>query len=278
MKLLKITLLNRYILGALALVIAWQGYVFLRRDPVVWTHSERDAAVAAAERLAAELEARVPRRARIGVVHFVGDPHDLVTETVKAELARRDGWSVEEGSVIRKFLGDVSRTMLDATSVEELVNAGRRVELDVLVGGRVGEFRYNAADADGGGERCGVSLDVRVYELRAGRTLFNESVAAEVAVQAAGAPRPFRLRHLLIWLLIAALLPWLTAFATHSALERRSNVISAVLVTGYALTDVLLYHWLVGVYAGGGWRLVMWAGLAAGCWAYNWFICEKVAQ
>ena len=277
MKILRSIVGNKYLWVVLVLVIAWQGYVFLRRDPVVWSEVERQAAVAAADNFVDALEEHVPRKARFGVIHFVNDPHDLVTDTVKEQIAERDGWSVEKGSVIQKFLKDISRTMLDATSFEELIKAGKRVELDILAGGKVGDFVQVAASPDGKA-RCQMIIESRVYELRAGKTLFDIPVAGEVVIADVKVARGFSFWWLLAWLLVVMALPWITSFATHKALEEKSNFISSVLVTAYLVVDILLYTWLVAFFVSGIKGVLLWLVLIGGCGVYNWFACERIAE
>ena len=95
------------------------------------------------------------------MAHLVNDPGDALTAGLRAAIAEVPPWSVEENPVILKFLADVTHAMKQATSLDEILHAGRRVELDLLVVGRVLDVR----ESDGAGE---ARLEVDAYDLRRG--------------------------------------------------------------------------------------------------------------
>ena len=272
---------SRLVLWLALIFILWQAWVFWRPRPRSYSESER-AALREVYALFVEVLAGgmagsegADGPVRFGVAHFVGDPSDQVTKSVRSVLAVRDDWTVEESSVIQKFLGDVSKAVAKATSLDELVHAGRRVELDVIVAGRVVEIKEEAGVAR-------AELDLCAYDVRSGRWLHRDKLAASCRAAGKGATSrgmkrlawPFRL---LLWLLFAGLLPWVTPFATRWAIERKSNLASFALVTGYTAVDLLLAMALSGfsiVGTGHGFLLL---GAFLLCAGYNYWVCERMA-
>jgi predicted Ser/Thr protein kinase len=74
------------------------------------------------------------------------------------------------------------------------------------------------------------------------------------------------------WLLIVALLPWLTSGLIVRIREQRSNVASAGLLAGYTLTDVLLALPL-GLFS----SALLAALLLVACIGYNFWVCETIS-
>jgi hypothetical protein len=277
---IKIVLLVLKLLRGLAVLCAlyfiWQAVVFLRQRPEPYSEAESRAVAAACDEAARRIASAGPGALRIGVAHFVGDRRDAVTTAMRRALAARDGLNVVDGSPIRKFLADVAQALGEATSLDEALHAGDRVELDAVVAGRV-----RSVDEDG--LRGRAVLDVRAYDVRAGRWLLREEV---VGVWCPGPLTRLALRaqrlgwalRLALWLGFVAALPWLTAFGTRWAMARRSNAASFALLAALVLADlaagVTLFRFTAAGFA--AWALFFVA--AAACAGYNFWACERVAE
>ncbi len=90
----------------------------------------------------------------------------------------------------------------------------------------------------------------------------------------------------LLWLLLAAALPWSSYLFMRSLLGLQSRMhtssgaamVSVALVGGYCLLDVLIAGWLAGWRFSGAltWMVVILGFIAAG--TYNFVICESLAR
>ena len=260
--------------------LLWQAWVFMRPRP----RSYSDAELGAVENVYAELIQRVRgsvgintgRELRIGVAHILNDPSDILTDRLRMALGRQAGWSVEEGSIIQRFLLDVSQAVKDATSIDEVVNAGRRVELDVIVAGRALTINQQGRSAE-------ALMDLRAYDLRSGKWVTEENIHAtwspqskSTAMAAASGSLQNPLIRFSIWLAVVALLPWVTGFATLWALERNSNAHSFFLLSGYSAIGLGLGLFLVRF------QLQDWRGALGAiavllfCTCYNYWACERI--
>ncbi len=257
------------------LFVVWQFFIFFRERPRAFTYAETRAAQEAAQSIVKELQRKVEQPTRFGVAYFVGDRYNVVTDTLRTTLGAPATWTVEEGSIILRFLEDVSKAIARATSVEEVVQAGQKVELDVIVAGRV-------LDSETINETGRIEIETHIYDVRSGEWLVRSSFTGQWEpgrieragrqVQAVG---PFW--RFAMWLAFVLLLPWVTAFATHYALERRNNVAGFAVVTGYTVMDMAVALLLVGFTLAGGlpWFKFLVAFLFSG--GYNYWACERIA-
>ena len=86
------------------------------------------------------------------------------------------------------------------------------------------------------------------------------------------------IRLTLAWLAFAAILPWALFFVPPIVVKQESNLLSAAMVAGYLLIDVLVALWLAGWRVGStlGWVVLLAAFLAAGL--YNVIVSEFIAD
>jgi hypothetical protein len=258
------------------LFVCWQFYIFFRESPRSFTHAETRAAQRVAAMIVAELQHKVEGPTRFGVAHFSGDHYEVVTDSVRAGLSVQPAWSIEEGSIIVRFLEDIARAIGRATSVEEIIQAGQKVELDIIVAGRL--VRAETVNDTGI-----VEVETHIYDVRSGEWLVRSSFtgtwevgAAERATHRISEVRPFW--RFVGWLLFVLMLPWATAFATHYALERRSNIASFTVITGYTVVGMAVALLLIGFSLTGGlsWLSFLIAFLFTA--GYNYWACEKIAE
>lgn len=270
--------LFRWVLvGLLGVFLLWQVYVFLRPAPRLLDVAEERAAALAARTLAEDVESRLgDRRVRVGVVGLVGDAGGQATEALRRELRGRRAFEIEEASVPRAFVRDVVAALADASNLEEVLRAGEKVRLDLIVAGRV---RATGLLADGGGR---MEVDYYVYDVQAGDWLVRRSIAAEwrpdlIDRARLGLTAAPWWQRLLLWGLVVLVLPWLTPFFARWARARRSNGASTLVLGGYVLTALFLAAALNGfAMAGLGDALILLAALAlAG--AYSFWACERIA-
>ncbi len=262
--------------GALFIFLLWQFWVFLQPRPRLFSTLEANAVEKAVDVAVDQLAGRVAGPTRFGVAHILNDPRDQVTTSIRLSLAKVDGWQLTEGSVIHRFLSDVTEAIGQATSVEEIIRAGQKVDMDVVVAGRV-----LAVDATNGVGRA--VLQLYAYDTRSGEWLLREDFSAEwrpnfaqrTAIGMRGLTTKMRF---VLWLGVVVLLPWVTAFATQWALARKSNFSSLLVVSGYTLIGLLLALMLARPAAGE--TIPAWPMIGAFLFStiYNYWACERVAQ
>lgn len=267
----------RLALAALLILLAWHAWVFFRPRPAPLGTAELGAARNAARAAAQTIRETAPAGAmRIGVAHLANDPTDAVTELLKTELRRLPGTTVEDHSPIQRFLGDVSRAIREATSLDELLHAARRVDLDVVVGGRV--LQTEALDP-GQGKAL---LQVLAYDCRTGGWLTRDTFAGtwqpglgeRVSDRVLGMGR---IARLLFWVGVVVALPWATFWGTRWALERRSNLASFLVILAYTGAGLLLAVALSGFALKGGADWGRFFGAFLFCALYNYWACERIA-
>ncbi len=254
----------------------WQAIVFLRPRPRRPTPDELEAWRATATEAARRLAQHVPPGSRIGVAHLANDPRDEITAILKASLAATPGWHVEERSVFQRFLSDVSRALAAATSLDEVLHAGRRVDLDVVIAGR-------ALTPETTNGTLRTAMHLLAYDTHRGMFVFRDTIRMEwrpswiVRARRSVAAVPLRWR-VAIWLISSLVLPWVTSFATSWAIRWRANWVGFVLILAYTVIDLVLALALLGDSPfnwGGPWR---WLGLTVMCALYNFWSCERIAS
>jgi hypothetical protein len=265
----------RWVMAAVVLFLLWQAWVFERPRPRAYSVAEVRAIETAVRRSTDLLAEVTPGPTRFAVAHFRDDDRDLVTEGFRDALAGRDGWTVVQGSPVNAFLRDVGRAVSEATSLDEVVHAGRRVGIDVVVSGRL--LAVGSTNDTGT-----AAIRVGAYDTRPGAWILRDTVAAEwrpgVAQRVSMVfGRLGWFLRLVLWLAFTGLLPWVTPFVTRWALARKSNAASALAVGGYTMADmaVLVLFFGPSVSGGAGW-LAFFVALAA-CGAYNFIACERTA-
>ena len=266
----------RLFLWAVTLFLLSQVVVFVRGRPVEL--DERIVALAnqaATDAIATLPEYRAQPR-RIGVVHFVQDRTRQVTRAMAVQFAAPANWIVDDRSVIQRFLGDVGRSVAQASTPEEVAFAARDVELDWLVMGRIHEAISTEAEAR-------LDMSVWIYDLGQGEWVYRDRVAKVQRAERSPAVafRGFWGRawvRVLVWILLVALFPWLTAPLIFRVVDHKSNWLSAGLLGGYSGAGLLLMFALMRFDVSG--RIsAIWIALALLVTTiYNYWACEKIAE
>ena len=264
----------RIVMTVVCVFLIWQAIVFMRPRPRLFTVNEVKAVKAACEKVADLCAAKAAKPARIGVAHLANDPNALATSVLRDALSSRAGFQVQQGSPVQKFLKDVGRAVSEATSLDEVVNAGRRVELDVIVAGKV-----LAVDATNGAAQA--ALQVYAYDVRPGQWLVKDTVTAEYNPSLpertwdwCKGTKP--MTRVIGWLLIVVLMPWVTLFATRWALEKRDNTASFIIVSAYTVFAMALAVGLGGAPGGTAYWMKMLAAFVFAA-AYSFWACERIA-
>lgn len=268
--------LSRILLWLIFLFLGWQLWVFFRPGPRKYTPGEVKAVRSVCRHLRDHLDSQLEGTVRVGVAHLVNDPSDTATGILKQVLAEQNDWTVESGSVIQKFLGDVSQTLAGATSLDEIINAARRVELDVVVTGRIISVRES-------GGRASCESAFYVCDVRTGEWLINGPLRAEwspglVEKSTSLTHRTNPLTRILVWLGFVLILPWISAPVVRWVLEKKSNTASFLLLLTYSVLALILAFALTGFHvtgAGGCLMIVAAAVIAAG---YSWWVCEFIGD
>ena len=266
----------RWIMIIVLLFLAWQTFVFLRPRPRHYSAAEVNAITRACQTVADRLAQSNAAPTRFAVAHFGNDPGDHITETMRQALASHPEWTVAEGSPINQFLRDISHTLNEATSLDEILNAGRRVNLDVIVTGSLLALESTNDTAN-------VTLRLNVYDTRAGSWAMRDTITASWT------PTPlarvsFRLNSMswlgrfITWLIPALLLPWLTPWITRFAMEKRSNFASALLLGFYTVLGLMLgvgVHLFYNSVGNVVWSRFFIFFIVYGI--YVFWVCEKIA-
>lgn len=260
----------------------WQGWVFLRPSPREYSEAEnaaidklcRYACERIQQGLAVSSTNQEPRT--VGVAHFLGDPTDGFTEIMRDAVASTPGWRLEETSIIQRFLADVSGAVKDATSLDEIVHAGRRVRLDVVIAGRV--LQTNEEGEQSSAEAAFIAHDVRRGETVLDETLgatWRPSIGSKVR-EAVQDTNP--LVRILVWLATVLLLPIVTPFCTHWAVAKKSNWASFGVLALYTSTGLFLGLLLTGVRVEGSLRAALLCVAVLLLSVYNFWTCERIAR
>lgn len=257
----------RVVLGLLAAFVLWQMLVFFAPRPP----PPDPAMQKALEQLAREAVDAIARAAppgRVGVAHIAGDREERVTTGLRSGFSAREGWSAVEGSPIRRFLADVEEAVAAASSLEEILVAGRKVGMDVIVAGRLLHLSSTQAVAT-------ARMDLYAYDVRDGKWLVKGPVEVVTTLglmdQLKKFPLPLRV---MIWIVVVGALPWLTAPLTRWALERKSNGASSTILIAYSLASLGLALVLTGFALAWGWAFVVFSLSAF----YHFHACERIAR
>lgn len=85
-------------------------------------------------------------------------------------------------------------------------------------------------------------------------------------------------RMVLLWVGLAAALPWATFFVPPLVVKAESNLVSGLALAAYVAVDAVLAFWLAGWDIEGtlSWAVVLLGLLSAG--VYNFVVCEFLAE
>lgn len=85
-------------------------------------------------------------------------------------------------------------------------------------------------------------------------------------------------RAVLLWIGLAAMLPWALFFVPPLVVRAESNLVSVLALVGYLLIDVLLALWLADWSVSGtlAWAVLILGFLGAA--VYNYMVCEFFAE
>lgn len=271
----------KFFLLLILLYLAWQFIVMLRPRPVLWNVLELAAIQQAVEQCLTELEVTIPLQSRIKVARLRHDPNGQASQILREAIVRRESWCVYQGSLIRKFLSDVFRVVVEATSLDEILHSGRHVELDILVLGKVLDVRSERIEDVPPVSRASAILQLQVFSLQQGRELFNGKISA---IKETGAPatRKRGAWHPVfkfgIWMLFVLLLPWIGRPLLGWVLEKKSNWISLLLLGTYSTLDLLAAFFLLNLRVC-GWVQSLTVVLLLLCsMAYNTVVCESIGK
>ena len=268
--------LIRPIIALVVIFILWQVWVFMHARPRVYSVAEIGAVNQATEQVRDLLAQQLQGPVRFGVAHFVNDDSDRVTESIRHALASRDGWTVEQGSILKKFLEDITKAAANATTVEEIIKAGQRVEIDVFVMGQI----LSIDETNGVGR---ATVQVYAYDVRPGAWVLQKAVTSEwkpnLVNQTMGKVSSLRPRSkFVLWILFVLLLPWVTYPLTHWALEKKTNVASFVVISLYTVLDLTLAVLLTGFRIVGGESWLMFLSAFVLSAGYSFWTCERIAR
>ncbi len=264
------------VLAALVMLfLLWQAWLFVHPKPRPYAMAERNAVKALAERVAGAIESHAALPARIGVTRLVNDSGDQFYSALRLTLATRAGWTLEEGSLVKKLLADLWLAVARATNLDDVLKLDPAPPLDMILAGRV-----TGTERIGDGARA--AMEVYAYDFRTHAWAVKEIVTAEWKpnpMQKIGqrlrAARPAA--RFGFWLAVVLALPWVTMFATHWALAKKSNRISVVLVGAYTVAGMALALALTGFSVAGAAAWLRFLAAFVISAAYNFWACERIA-
>jgi len=276
MMLLTKLILIKPLLGLTALFVGWQALVFIRPDPNPLTWAQQCAVDGAAQSAAAMLQTKVAAPVQFAVAKLGDDATGKATAVLLQNIAGHDGWQHIETSPVRRFLDDIARTVVNATSLDEIINAGRGVGIDVLISGRL----ESVEDLAGGGAHA--TLQLSAYDMRKGTWVLRQSFAHTWTPTTWTRLRQFVgsvsvWLRVLLWLALILAPPWLLAPVVERVVAARSNAASAVLVLTlvvWSVGNAWLLSGLSAGFFGRGWPVILVAAVAA---CYNYLACEQIA-
>ncbi|MBA4386634.1 MAG: hypothetical protein C0404_01565 [Verrucomicrobia bacterium] len=273
--LLKLLVPLRMLIVVVVLFIAWQTWVYLKPRPREFSVGEIRAINNACAKIADACSEKIKKPARLGVASFADDSRDIVTFDLRAELAKRKDITVVQGSPVQKFLGDVAKAVVNASSIEDVMTAAKKVEMDVIVAGKV-------LKVESSNDLHQAALQVYAYDVRSAGFILKETYTGvwSPGMLEKVSNRIHKLSpawRITLWGLVVLLLPWLTSFGTRAALEKKSNLASFLLVSTYTVITMALAVTLVGftISGGGQWLLFLLAFVVSA--GYNFWACETIA-
>lgn len=257
--------------------VAWQAWTFSRPLPRTFTPRELEVLENAVARALQPLEERLAGTpTRFAIARFFHDAGDEVTASTRLQIADHPEWTVLDSSPIQQFLSDITATILQATSLDEIVHAGRRVGIDVLIAGDV-------LRADTTEDNVSAAIRFNAYDTRTSEWLVAgvyESTWTPSTVTRAG----LRIRNLpglikwLIWLALIISLPWLAAPLIHRTVEQKNNLRSFLTLGSLTLLNLIpaLLFWEFDLNRPGG--VIRLLALLIICSIWNWWAAEKIAD
>lgn len=266
-----------WVVGGLALFLFWQMWVFLSPKPRELDAAELRAANRVCDQVVSAIAEKTgDRNLTIGLVHLLGDSSDQITDRLRLALNEPSGWTVDFRSVPQAVISDIAHALADASTFEEILNAGDRVSLQLMVMGRIKEVtRIN--------EGAYIGIDIFAYDIQRGEWLLRKDFEA---VWEPGAIQLLNMKvsnlplwqKLILWLIIVGLLPWVTPFATRWAIGRKTNQAGFLVLASYVAVGLFLAGLFMGFELSGFFSWVAFiVSLALAC-AYNYWACEKIAD
>lgn len=264
------------LLGTLAVMVAGgAGGVFLWRSSGPERGSgDRDsdraairAACDAAARKVAEMRGQP---ARVGVLRVANDPDDAGKAALVDAFEALPGWGAQAENVLGSLAGDLATAVATSASLDELLSANERLDLQVVATGRILE-QVTTQDGD---HRAVLSL--QAFDIETKQWLVRDNFSGVHNPPGGPLKRwPVWLR-LLTWVVVVVVLPWVSAPATFWAVEQKRNSASLMVVAAYVAVDMLVAWALTGFARSGGigWRLTLAFIVSA---LYTYVACEAVA-
>lgn len=289
MKTTPIRWLFRIFYASIILFLLWQIIMFFSPRPPSYTTAEKQAITMACDRFVREMTATINEGTSTavvrpatspalvaGIAHLLNDSNEMATAALKDALRSSGRYEVHEGSVLKKFFSDVTDALSESKSLEEVLRAGQKVKLDLVLAGRVVDVvLINESKAT-------AKLELLAWDTREAKIMMRQTIEATAEIgweQKAGQMMRGLPAHqrLIIWLAIVASAPWLTAFATHRVLEKKSNASSFLLILVYALFGTALAMLLITNVPGSsrfGLTTLLALAVSAG---YSFWACERIA-
>jgi hypothetical protein len=245
------------LVGLLTVFFLWQAFIWLRPKPEPLSPEQTAAFRVLTRDLVADLPLIEGGPHALGIARLANDPKGEVTDLLRQAAATRPDWNPIEENLIKKFLSDVTQAVSNASSLDEILYAGREVDLRLVLSGRI-ESRPTAETP--------ARLSLTLYDTREGRFLHrdtHERIWTREELQTLAATHSsLDTRHSSLnkslrtsWWLLVILLPWITYPAFERILRRHSNLWNAAWLLGLTLLALLSGAWIHGTdfTTGPGW-------------------------
>lgn len=239
----------------------WICHILITPVPTA-DRSRREVADQAIKIIVAELRENAGDITRIELLHFENDPTSYVSDTLREELMRQGGLTLEKPRLVDKLFKLFGIVNKGCGLREKAVKIARRGDADAVVWGRVNRLEN---------ERNGATIKgfYELYDLRKGgqvayegtissTTVPNKIMSGDSASADAGnylpynedvalmpLSKPWYIRFL--WFtVVVLLLPIFTISFIRTMVAKRSNLINAFMLGIYTLIDVIFAFFMIG--------------------------------
>lgn len=216
---------------------------------------------------------------RVAVIHFVNDPTDHLTLSLRNELSASGAFNVDSTGFVERANNLLAIRNDGMFSYEEALEYGERNELDAVIIGRVEQFELvDEKNAHLTGEVK--MIDVRTKNIvveididENSKKTFASQIKS-LAIDAAGesseeihALSPAL--RLLIFVLATILLPIVTIALIRKVVSHNSNKENALMLFGYTFFDSVIAFFLIGGCTETIWAAVLFLFAIAAAFYYN---------
>ncbi len=267
--------------------IVWQFFLFLTPAPRPLNSLEVSVVKKFSNGLVDEIISNdiihtLDKPIEIGILHLLNDESDEITENLTAAFNENTNFVVSTESVPYKFVKELGKNLVKSTSIEEIVSAGNKVNIDLLVGGKV----ESCIGVEG---VANLDLYIYVFSPKLGKMIKYERIVETFDVEKdnllesgvkSNKKHEFLKGFLLmiVAVFIVLVLPWVTEPLIWKVVDKKSNGVSFMLLLGYIAIDLVVIVAMGGIqFVSSGWLAAVLAVYIFLLGGYNYRVVEKIA-